>query len=158
MSPQAASSATGAVRLSDRVRLGHINLEVSNLDRARRFYDRFLPVLGFLRIPPDDPYWLGYRKGLMTIWITVSRPARVKRSRPHTPTDGVKDPISDHIAFHAPSPKRVAAIEMALRRRGYVPVYSTDKLAAHGPAWYASNAWKDPDNNVLEVYSLTRRP
>lgn len=145
------------MRLSDGVRLDHVNLEVTNLDRARRFYDRFLPVLGFPRIPSDDPYWLGYRKGRMALWITVSHPARVIRREPHVPTDGVKDPISDHIAFRAPSPERVAAIEKALRRRGFVPVYSTDKLAAFGPSWYTSNAWKDPDNNVLEIYSVTKR-
>lgn len=145
------------VPLSDGVRFGHVNIEVTDLGRARQFYDRFLSVLGFLRIPSDDPHWLGYRKGRMAIWLTVSRPARVARGTPHVPTDGVQDPISDHIAFVAPSPKRVAEIERALRRRGFTPVYPTERQTARGPSWYTSNAWSDPDNNVLEVYSVTRR-
>ena len=144
----------GKMSLSDGVRLGHVNLEVTNLVRARRFYDRFLSVLGFLRIPPDDPNWLGYRKEKTTIWITVGRPPRVTRKPPHVPTDGVKDPISDHIAFVTPSAKRVEDLEGGLRRRGFRPVYSTHRERM-GSSWYTSNAWKDPDNNVLEIYSVT---
>ncbi|HYB79473.1 MAG TPA: VOC family protein [Thermoplasmata archaeon] len=143
--------------LSEGVRLGHVNLEVSDLRRARQFYDRFLSVLGFRREMSNDPYWLGYRKGRTAIWVTVSRPPRVRRKAPHVPIDGVKDPISDHIAFAVPSGKRVADLEAALRRRGFRPVYSTDWQDAHGNRWYVSNAWRDPDNNVLEIYSLTRR-
>jgi len=143
--------------LSDGVRLGHINLEVSDLRKAQRFYDRFLSVLGFPRIPFGDRYWLGYNKGRMTIWITVSRPRRVVRKSPHVPTDGTKDPISDHIAFAAPSAKRVAELEAALRRKGFRPIYPTHKQRTAG-GWYTSNAWKDPDDNVLEVYSARRRP
>jgi len=142
--------------LSDGVRLGHINLEVTDLRRARRFYDRFLTVLGFPRIPSSDPYWLGYRRGRMTIWITVSRRRRITRKSPHVPTDGAKDPISDHIAFAAPSAKRVAELEAALRRKGLRPVYPTHKLRM-ASSWYTSSAWSDPDNNVLEVYAVTRR-
>lgn len=146
--------------LSDGIRLAHVNLEVSNLARARRFYDRFLPVLGFVRVPHTDPAWLGYRKGATALWITVSHTRRTTRRAPHVPTDGISDPISDHIGFRAPSPKRVFEIETALRRLGFTPVYSTEKQTAHGPSWFTSNAWKDPDNNVLEISSLTprRRP
>lgn len=143
--------------LSDGVRLGHVNIEVTDLARARRFYDRFMPVLGFVRMSPSDRFWLGYRKGRVALWITVSRPRRVTRRSPHIPTDGVKDPISDHIAFHAPSSQRVFDLESALRRKGFRPVYSTSKQQAHGPSWYTSNAWSDPDKNVLEIYALTRR-
>lgn len=143
--------------LSDGIRLGHVNIEVTDLARARRFYDRFLPVLGFTRVQPDDPFWLGYRKGLTALWITVSHPNRVRRKTPHVPTDGIEDPISDHLGFHAPSSKRVFDLESALRKKGFNPVYSTARQQAHGPALYTSNAWKDPDNNVLEIYALTTR-
>jgi catechol 2,3-dioxygenase-like lactoylglutathione lyase family enzyme len=143
--------------LSDGIRLGHVNIEVTSLARARRFYDRFLPVLGFTSVRPSDPAWLGYRKGRVAVWITVSHPKRVTRQSPHVPTDGVEDPISDHIGFRAPSAKRVADVEAALLRRGFQPVYLTDKQPTHGPAWYTSNAWKDPDNNVLEIYAVTKR-
>jgi catechol 2,3-dioxygenase-like lactoylglutathione lyase family enzyme len=143
--------------LSDGVRLGHVNIEVTDLPAARRFYDGFLPVLGFTRMQPVDPLWLGYRKGRMALWITASRPTRVRRGTPHVPKDGIEDPISDHLGFRSPSSKRVFELERALRRRGFKPVYSTAKQIAHGPTWYTSNAWRDHDNNVLEIYALTKR-
>lgn len=145
------------MRLYDGVRLGHVNLEVSNLGAARSFYDKILPVLGFTRVPGADRFWLGYRKGRFSMWITVSRPRRVDRRAPHVPTDGVRDPISDHLGFRAPSLKRVYALERALAKHGLEPVYSTSRQSAHGATWYTSNAWKDADNNVIEVYAVTRR-
>jgi catechol 2,3-dioxygenase-like lactoylglutathione lyase family enzyme len=143
--------------LSDRVSLGHVSIEVSSLARARRFYDRFLPILGFRRLPGAASNWLGYRKAGTSLWLTVSRPPRIRRKAPRVPTTGVNEPISEGIGFRAPSPKRVAELEVALRRVGLRPVYATSQQAAHGPAWYTSNAWKDSDHNVLEIYSLSAR-
>jgi catechol 2,3-dioxygenase-like lactoylglutathione lyase family enzyme len=143
--------------IAEGVVLGHVNIEVTNLRRARHFYDRFLSTIGFSRVPPADPVWLGYRKGRVTLWVTVSHPRRVSRATPHVPKDGIEDPISDHLGFRAPSAKRVGAIERALRHKGFKPVYATAKQRAHGPSWYTSNAWRDPDNNVLEVYAVTQR-
>lgn len=40
--------------LADGVRLGHLHLEVTSPSKARRFYDRFLPVLGFTLVRPVD--------------------------------------------------------------------------------------------------------
>jgi catechol 2,3-dioxygenase-like lactoylglutathione lyase family enzyme len=134
-----------------------VNIEVSNLAKARRFYDGFLPVLGFKRVAPEDLFWLGYRKGRTTVWITASHPKRVARTTPHVPTDGLEDPISDHLGFRASSSKRVSDLETALRRRGFKPVYSAAKQRAHGPTWYTSNAWCDPDDNVFEIYAVTER-
>jgi catechol 2,3-dioxygenase-like lactoylglutathione lyase family enzyme len=142
---------------SSGIRLGHVNLEVTDLQSARRFYDRFFPVLGFSLILPVDRFWVGYRKGHTAIWLTATRPGRVVRRAPHVPIDGNKDPISDHLGFQAPSVRRVLEVERSLRRLGFRPVYSTDRQRTKGPTWYTSNAWRDPDNNVLEVYAVTRR-
>lgn len=144
------------MQLSRGLRLGHVNIEVTNLARARKFYDGFLPVLGFAILNTPDPAWLGYRKGPTALWITVSHPHRAIGGPPHVPTDGVEDPISDHIGFRVPSSKQVAEIEQALRRKGFRPVYATEKLPTYGRQWYTSNAWRDPDNNVLEIYSVTK--
>jgi catechol 2,3-dioxygenase-like lactoylglutathione lyase family enzyme len=145
------------VRLSDGVRLGHVNIEVSNLRVARRFCDRFLSVLGFTRIKQSDKFWLGYKKGPIALSITVSRPRRLRRSVPHVPTDGIRDPISDHLGFRAPSSRRVFALEKALRKKGFRPIYASTKQPTPGSTWYTSNPWKDLDNNVFEIYAITRR-
>jgi catechol 2,3-dioxygenase-like lactoylglutathione lyase family enzyme len=138
------------------VRLGHINLEVTNLGRARGFYDRFLPSLGFRRLPILDRAWLGYRKGRMTIWITVSRPRRTVRRAANVPTTGTNDPISDHLGFWVPTKELLRSLEKQLRSVPLTPVYATCRVPTRGNTWYVSNAWQDPDGNVLELYTVTR--
>jgi len=145
------------MKLSNDVSLGHVSIEVTDLARARRFYDRFLPVLGFSRIRPISPSWLGYRKEAMSLWITVSHTKRVIRRSPHIPADGADDPISDHLGFRAPSSRMVADLESVLRGSGLEPLYSTGREKVSGGKWYTSNAWIDPDYNVLEIYALTRK-
>lgn len=140
----------------ERARLGHVNLEVRSLSRARRFYDRFLPPLGFRRLPPADAAWLGYRGGPVTVWLTESHPARAVHGVPHVPTDGSSDPISEHLGFRVRSAGRVRELEALLRRRGLKPVYGGDRVPTRG-SWYVSCAFRDPDNNVLEIYAVTRR-
>lgn len=145
--------------LTTGVRLGHVNLEVSDLRRALAFYDRFLPVLGFRRLPSPPPFqgWVGYRKGRTAIWITVSRPRRARRGPPRVPTSGVTDPISDHLGFEARSQFQVRQLERALRKKGLRPVYRTGAVNMGGGVSYVSCAFQDPDHNVLEVYTLSRR-
>ena len=139
------------------LRLEHVNLEVRNLQRARRFHDRFLPVLGFHRLSITDAAWLGYRRGRTTLWFTVSQPRRTRIVRPHVPTTGTIDPISNHLGFRVPRATHVTHIENALRKRGIAPVYGFSKVPTAGRMWYVSAAWRDPDNNVFEVYTVTRR-
>jgi catechol 2,3-dioxygenase-like lactoylglutathione lyase family enzyme len=145
------------MRVSTGVRLGHVNLEVSDLRRAGKFYDTILPVLGFHRRPETGRYWLGYHRGPMDIWVTVSRPRVASRMSPRIPTNGAKDPISDHLGFWVPSVSQIRRIERRLISRGLVPVYELDRVKVWGGQWYVSDAWMDPDHNVLELYTLTRR-
>lgn len=136
--------------------LAHVNLEVADLARARRFYDRAVVPVGFRRLPDTGPAWLGYRAGRTTLWITVSRPARAVRGPPRIPTDGSVDPISDHLGFRVPSARSVRAVEARLRRHGLRPVYGFDRVPTRG-TWYVSCAFADPDGNVLEFYAVTPR-
>ena len=137
--------------------LAHVNLEVGNLELARRFHDRFLPALGFRALPVTDAAWLGYRKGPMTLWFTVSRPRRTRLGRPHVPTTGAADPISNHLGFRVPRAAQIRQVERALRTKGITPVYRFSKVPTAGSTWYVSAAWRDPDSNVFEVYAVTRR-
>jgi catechol 2,3-dioxygenase-like lactoylglutathione lyase family enzyme len=145
------------MRVSSGVRLGHVNIEVSNLTRSRQFYDVIFPVLGFRRRPGTGRYWLGYRRGPMQVWLTVSRPSVSSKRRPRVPTNGAKDPISDHLGFWVPSVSQLGSIEKRLVARGLVPLYELDRVRVWGGQWYVSDAWIDPDNNVLELYTLTRK-
>lgn len=93
----------------------------------------------------------------MTLWFTVSRPRRTRLERPHVPTTGAADPISNHLGFRVPRATEVRAVERELRRLGIVPVYGFSKVPTAGNTWYVSAAWKDSDQNVFEVYAVTRR-
>ncbi|MGI0130471.1 MAG: hypothetical protein ACREEC_10040, partial [Thermoplasmata archaeon] len=101
-----------------------MNIEATSLGRARRFYGRFLAALGFTAVRPTGKFRPGYREGRMTIWITATHPPRLSRGTPHVPTDGIRDPISDHLGSHAPCSKRVYELEAVLRRTGFERVYS----------------------------------
>lgn len=143
--------------LSRGVRLGHVNLEVRDLDRARAFYDAFLGTLGFLRLPRTGPFWLGYRKGQVTVWITAGSPPRAKRAGPHVPTTGAADPISDHLGFYVPTVRQLRGLGTRLRRAGFRPVYPLSRVPTAGRTWYVSSAWQDADHNVMELYTVIPR-
>lgn len=143
--------------LADGVSLGHVGIEVSDLGRARRFYDKFLPVIGFRDLGLNWPGWLGYRKGATYLWITASHPRRTRRRLPRVPPGDTAEIISDHLGFKARSPSQVRAIERALRAKGLKPVYTTDSIDMGKGAKYVSCAFQDSDHNVMEVYVLTKR-
>lgn len=139
------------------VRLGHVNLEVTELARAQRFYDTILPVLGFRKLLDTGSHWVGYRKAQLTLWLTVSRPRQTSRRRPRVPTTGATDPISDHLGFVVSSSAEMARIERRLLRLGLKPLYRVDRVATAENTWYVSDAWCDFDNNVLELYTVESR-
>lgn len=141
------------------VHLGHVSLEVSDLERSRQFYDAFLSTLGFQRIPHTTSLWVGYRKGRTRIWLTEEKPRRAVRKAPRIPTESGADWISDHIGFAVPTVRALAGLERELRKKRFKPVYGLDRQRIDGFAgapkrsYYVSHAWRDPDNNVLELYT-----
>ncbi|MCI4364349.1 MAG: VOC family protein [Thermoplasmata archaeon] len=140
-----------------RARLAHVNVEVSDLRRAARYYDRFLPLLGLLRRPTGSSRWLCYQGAGTTLWLTESRPRRVTRRPARAPKTEQDDPISEHLAFRVPSGRRVELLAAELESRGYRAVYPVEWQASQGGRWYVSTAWADPDGVVIEVYALPRR-
>lgn len=137
--------------------LGHVGIEVSDLAAARRFYDAFLPVIGFRRVPTGSPRWLRYRRRTVTLWLTESHPPRVRRSAPKAPRTDEDDPISDHLAFRVRNGREVVLVQASLERRGLQPIYPFEWQPTAGRTWYVSAAWADPDRHVLEVYATFRR-
>lgn len=144
------------------VHLGHVNLEVSDLDRSRKFYDAFLTTLGFRRIPHTTALWVGYLKGRTRIWLTVETPRRAVRRAPRIPTKSGADWISDHLGFAVPTVRALARLERELQRKHLPQVYRLDRQRIDGFAgspkgsYYISHAWRDPDNHVLELYTNTK--
>ncbi|MCI4331024.1 MAG: hypothetical protein L3K19_04170 [Thermoplasmata archaeon] len=141
-----------------RVWLGHVGIEVSDLSAARSYYDRFFSALGVRRIRATGPRWLAYRCAGSTLWLTESRPRRVRRRPPRVPRTDEDDPISDHLAFQVRTERAVDRVQAAMIRRGFRPIYPTERQATRGGLWYVSAAWTDPDGVVTEVYAVVRRP
>lgn len=136
--------------------LGHVNLEVTDLRTAERWYGVFCPAIGFRAVPVTDPWWRGFRRGTVTLWVTTNRPRRTHLRRPHVPGTGAADPISNHLGFRVKDVAALRRIERTLRAKGLTPVYGASMVPTAGQTLYVSSAWEDPDHNVMEVYTVTR--
>ncbi len=141
-------------------KLGHVSLGVSNVARAEKFYDEFFGLLGFRKVPIRNRHMIGYRKAHVAFWVNAFHPKRDGPLRPHIAT--TNGWVSDHLGFWIPSVEQLKKLEQELIDRGFKPLYRLDREAtgfpfSQEPSWYFSNAWSDPDNNVLELYTLTKR-
>ena len=131
--------------------LRHVSLEVSDIERTAWFYDRFLGELGFRRFV-KDPTYTAYTDGVLTLWLIRDRAPRIRR-RPPT---GEEEVIAEHLAFHVDSPERVKAIEDRLTKAELYPIFRTEEHPEFRPG-YVSATWVDPDQIVLEVYTVPAR-
>lgn len=117
----------------------HIDLRVTDLARAKPFYDAFLPAIGFPIVDSDDDFLSYHAPGQTNsarfIWVNLARD--------HRPND-------NRIAFWADSEEevnRVGAIVRAARARLVEgPEYCFD----YSPGYYAV-FFEDPDGNKWEV-------
>jgi hypothetical protein len=130
------------------VTLRHLSLEVSEIARTTWFYDRFLGELGFRRFV-QEPTYVAYTNGDLTIWLLKDRSPRIRR-RPPT---GEEEVIAEHLAFHVESAERVTAIETKLARSELYPVFRGEEHPEFRPGYFSAT-WTDPDQIVLEVYSI----
>lgn len=130
--------------------LHHLSLEVSDIARAKWFYDRFLTPIGFRRFA-DDADYLGYTDGGLTVWLLKSRRPRIHRK----PPVGDEEVIAEHIAFRLPSAAAVAERAQALQREEIIPFFPPEDHPEFAEG-YHSATWADPDGIVLELYAVNR--
>ncbi|HXQ93947.1 MAG TPA: VOC family protein [Thermoplasmata archaeon] len=128
--------------------LRHLSLEVSDIARTTWFYDRFLGELGFRRFVQETDY-VAFTDGDLTIWLIKVRTPRIRR-RPPT---GDEEVVAEHLAFHVDSPERVAAIEAKLTKAELYPLFRGEEHPEFRPGYFSAS-WADPDQVVLEVYSI----
>jgi glyoxylase I family protein len=115
--------------------VGHLDLRVSDLAAAERFYDVLLPCLGYTE---------RYHGGAWKVWAA-------------SPTDYVGVTESDahvanenRVAFVVGSREEVDAAAEAARRAGAGEL-SGPKEMPYGPGYYAVY-FADPSANRIEVY------
>jgi catechol-2,3-dioxygenase len=125
--------------------VGHIGLNVTDLDRSEAFYRRVLHLepLGGSRGGEREWAFLG-RDGapVLTLWRQSAGAVDTTRPGLH------------HLAFRVDTPAEVRAIEARLRELGVTPLH--DGVVAHGEGAESGGVFfADPDGIRLEVFTAT---
>ncbi|MBR9764928.1 MAG: VOC family protein [Rhodobacteraceae bacterium] len=120
--------------------ISHITLGTNDPERAARFHDAVLGVLGFIRLekPPGKPP--AYEKGGMpTIYLY-----RPEDGRPATWGNGT------HVAFLAETREAVRQFHAAALRLGGLCEGPPGLRPHYGDSYYAAYV-RDPDGNKLQA-------
>ncbi len=124
--------------------LDHIYLTVSDMERAERFYDQVMQLLGFRKGDKPiagEPHAHYFNRSLQ---LTI-RPAQ--SSSPHDPYA----PGLHHVCLQLPSAADVDAAAAALRGQGIVA--TAPKLYPEYNVDYYATFFEDPDGIRLELVS-----
>jgi catechol 2,3-dioxygenase-like lactoylglutathione lyase family enzyme len=118
---------------------GHVDLRVSDLDAALRFYDALLPALGLTERYHGDEWkvWATTDPLPSTAYFAVTEEAE------HVPN-------ANRIAFRVESSAEVDRVAGVVRRAGATEL-SGPKSMPYSPGYYAV-FFADPSGNRLEVY------
>jgi catechol 2,3-dioxygenase-like lactoylglutathione lyase family enzyme len=110
--------------------LHHVELYVSDLDRAVRFWSWLLGELGY----DEFQRWDGGRSWKLgpTYLVVVEAPEEHREGTYHRCAPGL-----NHLAFHASSRERVDELTLAVRDRGLTVLYEDEHPHAGGPDHYA---------------------
>jgi catechol 2,3-dioxygenase-like lactoylglutathione lyase family enzyme/diadenosine tetraphosphate (Ap4A) HIT family hydrolase len=126
--------------------LHHVDLTVSDLEHSTRFYDSWLPYVGFQRIEDcaEGPLWRGER---FELGLQAAKPEY--RAHPHNR----HAPGLHHLAFEAPSIAAVDRLYATLQELGLVILDPPARYEHYAPGYYAV-FFADPDGIKLEyVYT-----
>jgi catechol 2,3-dioxygenase-like lactoylglutathione lyase family enzyme len=119
--------------------LDHIDLRVRNLARARDFYARILPALGFTCDRSDTEWGTFYAAG---------------QTRPEAffgfTEDAQHQPNGTRIAFWAESRAEVDRFAEVAREAGARNLEGPELCTGYSPGYYAF-FFEDPDGNKLEI-------
>lgn len=138
--------------------IDHIHITVENLDRAEKFYDTLLPLLGFdlsLKeydaVPENEYRIVEYHHELLSIGIVNQRDAykAEKMSRR-------KAGALHHIAFHVDSAAAVDELYEKIEKIPATIIHTPRYYPEYCPDYYAV-FFKDSEGIELEVVSFDRK-
>ena|SRR2546428_11510985 len=120
-------------------RLDHIDLRVKNFERAKRFYEKLLPELGFTCDRSDTEWGTFYSAG---------------KDAPSDffgfTTDPDHRPNGTRTAFWADTREEVDHIAELVGKIGGKNLEGPEVCAGYSPGYYAF-FFEDPDGNKLEI-------
>ena len=124
-----------------RTKIGHVLLNVYDLDRTIDFYTRFLSFRLVERVEDYRAFLSGSDAHHEIAF------EKVKPNTPHSPPDNAG---VNHVAFEVPDKKSFARAFETLTKAG-LHVTTSDNLIS----W--SIYFEDPDSNLIEIYCDTRK-
>jgi catechol 2,3-dioxygenase-like lactoylglutathione lyase family enzyme len=131
--------------------IGHLGLNVSDLDEARAYYERLLPALDFetFFVTDDEAAYrpLGGKPGTYLFLYAAEEAGDYSRHR-----TGLQ-----HLAFMVPTRTRVDQIHRLVLELGSEVVLSPREFPQYPPPYYAT-FWLDPDGFMLEAVCHHDRP
>jgi catechol 2,3-dioxygenase-like lactoylglutathione lyase family enzyme len=127
--------------------VGHVGIEVTNLNNSKKFYKALLEELGF-KIIMDTEDGVGFSNQNFSVWIGELRESRVKRKAP----TGEEFVVADHLAILVPDKKVVYDIEKEMKNKGFEVLFPCEEHPQFEPGYYAVS-FCDPDNYVIEIYT-----
>ena len=119
--------------------LDHVDLRVKNFERARAFYGKLLPALGFTCDRSDPEWGTFYAVG----GDRVSEFFGFTEDRHHQPG-------ATRISFWAESREEVDRLAQLVRDIGGKNLEGPELCPGYSPGYYAV-FFEDPDGNKLEV-------
>ena len=132
--------------------IDHIQITVKDLDAAERFYDQFLPIVGFdarrkvkVYIQEHDFHVVEYSHELLAFAITSPREA-FKNEEVHRRKPGALH----HLAFKADSRAEVDSAYLQLKKMGAHIVAKPQLYPEYRPTYYAV-FFKDLENIKYEI-------
>lgn len=119
-------------------RFNHVDVRVSNLEEAARFYEQLLPRMGFTRTR-HDPEW--------KVYAMAGDP-----SAPYVALTEQRDhrPSANRIAFWAGGVEEVDELGRALVAAGARNISGPRRCPEYSPTYYAV-FFEDPSGNKLEI-------
>lgn len=123
--------------------LHHVEINVSNLEKSRNFYEFLLPYLGY-ELYQEWPKGFSYIKDQTYLVFVQTEMNHLEHSyhRGHTGLN--------HLAFHGESREQVDQLTLALKERQVSILYKDRHPYAGGNQYYAV-FFEDPDRVKLEV-------
>lgn len=139
-------------------RIDHIHITVEDLERAERYYDRLLPLLGFDlslkehdHVPEHEYHIVEYHDRAFSIGLVNQREA-YRGEKPSRRKAGALH----HLAFRADGKAEVDALYEKIREIPQTVVVHAPRYYPEYAADYYAVFFKDPEGIEYEIVSLDR--
>ena len=127
--------------------VGHISLGVSDVTTAKKFYCPLLDELGF-KVILEDEEALGWSNENFKIFLGKPNRQRVSKKKPSED----EFVIAEHVALLLGSRSEVDTVAACMSKLN--PFFPPEEHPEFVPGYY-SVSYIDPDNNVVEFYSIS---